>query len=133
MLIVPVSAAAMECEMNPRRFDYLSTSPSEFGQGNPDQVKGAYRALLRLVPDPSKVMPATQYFVEIGNYMTVTGRKCGAVKCRGEDTLQGLVACSEQTKTECRPLAAIKDGKIYCTLSPAFEHLINQPVFKPFD
>jgi hypothetical protein len=124
--------ASPKCITGMDNFDYISTSPQEFWRDTPEQIRSAYRSFLALVPDPSRVQPATQYFVEVEQFAIVTGRQCDDALCTGKDLVRGLRECSNSTGRECSPLAAIKDGKTYCVLNPAFEHTVDEP-FIPFE
>lgn len=131
LFMVPHGAFARECVMEIRDFDYMETSPQEFMRGTPDQVKSAYRAMLDHVGDPDSVRQATQYFVDSEQYATITSRECSGEFCRGRDVLYGEMECAQQTGVQCLPLAAIKDGTIYCTLKPTYEY--GQPPLRPFE
>ena len=130
--LLSFTAQAQDCVTDMKSFDYISTSPQEFMSGIPEQVRGAYQKLLELVPDPASIPRTMQYFVEIDRFETITSRACDEELCRGMDTLKGLNQCSIESGRKCMPLAALKDGKFYCTLKPNYEYQVNRPPFKPF-
>lgn len=131
--LLPQAALAQGCVMDMREFDYMETSPQEFMQGTPEQVRSAYSALQDHVGDTGSIVRATQYFVDSAEFATITSRECDGDFCRGRDLVQGHVECAQKAGVLCLALAAIKDGTIYCTLKPAFEHTIDQPLFQPFE
>lgn len=128
----PHVASARECVTEMRDFDYMETSPQEFMQGTPEQVRSGYQAMLDLIGDVASVRHATQFFVDGETYSKVTARECAGELCRGRDLVEGEIECARETGVLCTPLAAIKDGTLYCVLKPAFEHTIGQPPFQPF-
>ncbi len=127
--VQPVFATS-QCVTEMRDFDYMATSPQEFMRGTIEEVRTGYRAMLDMIGDVPSVRRATQYFVDPESFTRVTARECDEELCTGHDFVQGLIECSRGVNHVCSPLAAIKDGTLYCVLKPEFEYA--QPQFQPF-
>jgi hypothetical protein len=134
-VLIQSPARAASCIIDPKQFDFISSSPQLFYAGSEKQVRSIYDLLQKRLGDLSD-QESAKLFYTTGSFSRISTSGCEGEKCSGMDIMLGLQACTAEAANSpeiCYPLAAIYKGKLYCLLAPALDNYDEQRPFSEFN
>jgi hypothetical protein len=134
-VLIQSPARAASCIIDPKKFDFISSTPQVFHAGSEEQVRSVYGLLQKRLGNLQDQESATLFYTT-GSFSRISTSGCEEEKCSGMDVMLGLQACSAEAPDNpeiCYPLAATYEGALYCLLAPGLDNYNARKPFSEFN